>query len=59
MNMKQDLRLNNGLLMHVNNLIMNDPDTVEVTSKQTNSFLFHTNYAKDILGNLSRGILLA
>ena len=59
MNMKQDLRLNNGLLMHVNNLIMNDPDTVEVTSKQTNSFLFHTNYAKDILGNLSRGIRLA
>ena len=28
---------NNGLLMHVNNLIMNDPDTVtsKVTSKQT------------------------
>ena len=59
MNMKQDLRLNNGLLMHVNNLIMNDPDTVEVTSKQTNSILFQTNYAKDILGNLSRGIRLA
>ena len=35
MNMKQDRRLNNGLLMHVNNLIMNDPDTVKVTSKQT------------------------
>ena len=43
--MKQDRRLNKGLLMHVNNLIMNDPDTVEVTRKQTNSFLFHTNYA--------------
>ena len=35
MNMKQDRRLNNGLLMHVNNLIMNDPDTVKVKSKQT------------------------
>ena len=33
--MKQDRRLNNGLLMHVNNLIMNDPDTVKVARKQT------------------------
>ena len=47
--MKQDRRLNNGLLMHVNNLIMNDPDTVKVTSKQTVFFL----------GNLSRGKRLA
>ena len=37
--MKQDQRLNNGLLMHVNNLTMNDLDTVKVTSKQT-VFLF-------------------
>ena len=43
-------------LSFVKVVIMNDPDTVEVTSKQTNSFLFHTNYAKDILGNLSRRI---
>ena len=35
MNMKQDRRLYNGLFMHVNNLIMNDLDTVKVTSKQT------------------------
>ena len=33
--MKQDRRLNNGLLMHVKMLIKNDPDTVKVTSKQT------------------------
>ena len=33
--MKQDRRLNNGLLMHVNNLIMNDPDTVKAARKQT------------------------
>ena len=33
--MKQDRRLNNGLLMHVKMLIKNDPDTVTVTSKQT------------------------
>ena len=33
--MKQDRRLNNGLLMHVNNLIMNDPDTVKAVRKQT------------------------
>ena len=32
---KQDWRLNNGLLMHVKMLIKNDPDTVKVTSKQT------------------------
>ena len=43
--------------MHVNNLIMNDPDTVtsKVTSKQT----VPHKYARDILGNLSRGIRLA
>ena len=35
MNMKQDRRLNNGLLMNVNNLIMNDPDTVKAARKQT------------------------
>ena len=51
--MKQDRRLNNGLLMHVNNLIMNDPDTVKVTSKQTVFFIFF------FLGNLSRGKRLA
>ena len=33
--MKQDRRLNNGLRMHVNNLIMNDPDTVKAARKQT------------------------
>ena len=33
--MKQDRRLNNGLLMRVNNLIMNDPDTVKAARKQT------------------------
>ena len=33
--MKQDRRLNNGLLMHVNILIMNDPDTVKAARKQT------------------------
>ena len=33
--MEQDRRLNNGLLMHVKKLIMNDPDTFKVTSKQT------------------------
>ena len=33
--MKQNRRLNNGLLMHVNNLIMNDPDTVKAARKQT------------------------
>ena len=43
--------------MHVNNLIMNDPDTVKVTSKQI-VFFPHT-YARDILGNFSRGIRLA
>ena len=32
--MKQDRRLNNGLLVHVNNLIMNDPDTVKAARKQ-------------------------
>ena len=42
--------------MHIKNLIMNDPDTVKVTSKQT-AFCF-THYANDILGNLS-GIRLA
>ena len=51
--MKQDRRLNNGLLMHVNNLIMNDPDTVKVTSKHTVFFIFF------FLGNLSRGKRLA
>ena len=54
--MKQDRRLNNGLLMHVKNLIMKDPDTVKVTSKQT--AFCSTLYANDILGNLS-GIRLA
>jgi len=50
-------RLNNGLLMHVKNLIMNDPDTVKVTSKQT--AFCSTHYANDNLGNLSRGSCLA
>ena len=50
--MKQDRRLNNGLLMHVNNLIMNDPDTEGY--KQANSFF---NFF--FLGNLSRGKRLA
>ena len=53
--MKQ--RLNNGLLMHVKNLIMNDPDVVKVTSKQT--AFCSTHYTNDNLGNLSRGICLA
>ena len=56
MNMKQDRRLNNGLLMRVKNFIMNDPDTVMVTSKQT--AFCPTHYANDILGNLSREIRL-
>ena len=47
MNMKQDRRL------YVKNLIMNDPETVKVTSNET--AFCSTNYANDILGNLSRG----
>ena len=44
-NMKQDRRL------HIKNLIMNDPETVKVTSNET-AFFPH-NYANDILGNLA------
>ena len=54
--MKKD-RCLNVVLMHVNNLIMNDPDTVKVQARK--QFCVPHNYAKDILGNLSRGIRLA
>ena len=54
--MKQDRRLNKGLLMHVKNLRMNYPGTVKVTSKQT--AFCSTHYANDILGKLSKGIRL-
>ena len=43
-NMKQDRRLNNGLLMQVKN------------SKVSKQFFVPHNYVKNILGNLSRGI---
>ena len=49
--MKQDRCL------HVKNLIIKEPETVKVTSK--NADFVPQNYANDILGNLSRGIRLA
>ena len=53
----RSVQLLNIWLSFVKVVIMNDPDTVMVTSKQTG--FCPTHYANDILGNLSREIRLA